>query len=193
MPSCSTITYKLVYLFNNGSGSMTFTGNTGGNANGLVLKPNQGAVVMTYGSGSWFTIMRGILSSGDTYVFTALTASSLNTGTMTPTSYVSGAQYKTATTCASAINNPSCGTATAGFVAIPVGQATNSIGMNLMTANTQVLLQFDSSLGTALGVTCNTTPQQISVTSRNVASGFGVSVPTAPTTNPLCFSYLAVN
>ena len=186
-------TYKGVFIFNNGSGNMTFTGNTGGNANTLVLKPNQGAFIMTYGAGSWFTMLRGILGSGDTYVFTAATIPTLTSTTINNSGVTTSGSYRTTSVCALSGTNPNCGSAAAGFVSILAGATTNTISTSAVTANSQILLQFDPTLGTALGVTCNTNSQAIYPTTKNAASGFIVTTSTAPTTNPLCFSYSVVN
>jgi hypothetical protein len=66
-----------------------------------------------------------------------------------------------------------------------------------VTANSQVLLTEDSSLGTKLGVTCNTqsllTLGVPKVTARTAGTSFTVSVEVAPTTYPLCLSYAIFN
>jgi hypothetical protein len=64
-----------------------------------------------------------------------------------------------------------------------------------VTANSQIFVQQDDTLGTKLSVTCNTgiLAGPPAVTARSAATSFTVSVTAGLTVNPVCFSYFIVN
>jgi len=95
--------------------------------------------------------------------------------------------------CSSTTAPAVCGIAAAGSVNIAVGATSVAVNTTAVTANSQIVPIFDSSLGTKLGVTCNTTFAQPYVSARVAGTSFTVTVPTAPTTNPACFSYSITN
>jgi hypothetical protein len=52
----------------------------------------------------------------------------------------------------------------------------------------------DSSLGTKLSVTCNTTiARNYAVTARTAATSFVITTDATPVTNPACLSFLLIN
>src|SRR5437899_1395348 len=100
---------------------------------------------------------------------------------------------QTTTNCSSSASPAVCGAAASGSVVVAAAATTVQVNTTAVSANSQIQLTFDSSLGTKLSVTCNTTPVQPTVSARTAASNFTITVPTAPTTNPACFSYTIVN
>jgi hypothetical protein len=101
--------------------------------------------------------------------------------------------FSTVTACANAAAPAVCAAAPSGFVVVAASATTVTVNTTAVTANSQIQLTFDSSLGTALSVTCNTTPVQPTVSARVAATSFTITVPSAPTTNPACFSYTIIN
>ena len=96
-------------------------------------------------------------------------------------------------TCASSASPAACGNAPAGSFVIPAGSSSNVVDVALLSASSQIIVTEDSSLGTLLSVTCNTTYQQPMVTARSAGVSFTVSVSSNFTTNPGCYSYWFVN
>lgn len=99
----------------------------------------------------------------------------------------------TVANCSSSASPAVCASAPAGSVAVAATDTTVVVNTTRVTANSQILLTFDSSLGTKLGVTCNTTiPSLFGVTARTAGTSFTLSA-TASAVNPACFSYVIVN
>lgn len=95
--------------------------------------------------------------------------------------------------CSSAASPAVCATASAGSVVVAASATTVVVNTTAVTANSQIFLTFDSSLGTKLGVTCNTTqPALFGVTARTAATSFTITA-SAPTTNSACFSFVIFN
>jgi hypothetical protein len=113
--------------------------------------------------------------------------------TVSGSTSVSGATYLTATNCADGAGAAACGSAAAGRVVVDAGATTVVVSTTAVTANSEIFVQYDSSLGTALSVTCNTTVALPSVTARTAATSFTLTVPVAPAVNPACYSYRIVN
>lgn len=97
----------------------------------------------------------------------------------------------TATNCAS--SGGTCSTASAGASSIAAAATTVTVATTRVTANSQIILTFDSSLGARLGITCNTTFQQPYVVTRTAATSFVVNVASGPVTNGLCFNWAIFN
>jgi len=118
-------------------------------------------------------------------------------GVTTLTSSFSAASYKTATNCADSAGAAACGSAAAGSFVIDATATSTVVSTTAVTANSQVFVQEDSSLGARLGVTCNT--QSILVlgapviTARSTGVSFTATIVLGPTTNPMCVSYYIVN
>jgi hypothetical protein len=92
--------------------------------------------------------------------------------------------------CTSSASPAVCTGSTAGFVAVPAAGTTLTVNTTAVTATSEITLTWDSSLGTALGVTCNTVavttiPQ---VTARTPGTSFQITVGTLAA-NPACISY----
>jgi hypothetical protein len=102
-----------------------------------------------------------------------------------------------ASNCASSASPAVCGSAAAGSVAIPTG-ATPTLVVNTtaVTANSQIILNEDESLGTRLGITCNTSLSTLVnpvVTARSAGTSFTITVNSTLAVNPACVSYVVVN
>lgn len=104
---------------------------------------------------------------------------------------INSSDFKGQTNCASAAGT--CVAAPVGAVSIAAAATTVTVASTIVTANSAIILTFDSSLGTKLGVTCNTTqPPSVQVSARTPATSFVITA-TASVTNPACFNYLIVN
>lgn len=109
------------------------------------------------------------------------------------TSWTTVTASVTAGNCSSSASPAVCGSSSAGSVAVPAGSTSVVVNTTAVTANSQILLQYDSSLGTKLSVTCNTIAAVPAVTARTAATSFTLTIPAAPVTNPACYSYFMVN
>lgn len=105
----------------------------------------------------------------------------------------SAASYLTATNCADSAGAAACGSAAAGSFVVDAAATTTVVSTTAVTANSEIFVQYDSSLGARLGVTCNVTVALPSVTARTAATSFTVTVPVGPITNPACYSFHIVN
>jgi hypothetical protein len=125
------------------------------------------------------------------------------TGTGTALQYINAGSSITTVwppgNCSSSASPAVCGTAATGSVAIPTGTVSVALTVNTtaVTANSQILLFPDDSLGTKLGVTCNSTLATLvgglAVTARTAGTSFTVTYNGTIATNPLCVSYQIVN
>jgi len=108
-----------------------------------------------------------------------------------------GPSYGTVANCSSGASPAVCAAAPAGSVAVPAGATpTLQINTTAVTANSQIFLTIDESLGTKLSVTCNTTLAtlvQPVVTLRTPATSFTIQINATLATNPACVSYFIVN
>jgi len=115
------------------------------------------------------------------------------TGTIKPGSYATG------TNCSSSASPAVCGSAAAGNAALPTNAVSSSIQINTsaVTANSQIFVMSDDTLGTKLGVTCNSTIATLvgglTISGRNAGVSFTVANNVAVVTNPLCISYHIIN
>lgn len=110
---------------------------------------------------------------------------------------LSATTIATATNCSSGASPAVCGSAAAGSAAVPTGASpTLQINTTAVTANSQIFLNEDESLGTKLGVTCNTSIATLTnpvVTARSAAASFTVQINATIAVNPACISWLIVN
>jgi hypothetical protein len=87
-----------------------------------------------------------------------------------------------------------CGGATTGKVSIAAAATTVTVSTTAVTANSEIFIQEDSTWGTALSVTCNTTiARTYAVTTRTAATSFVISSSVAPIANPACLSFRIIN
>lgn len=106
---------------------------------------------------------------------------------------VVGRTYNTLTNCSDGAGAAACSSAAAGSVVIDDGATTVVVSTTVVTANSQVIPVFDSSLGTKLGVTCNTTAVTPSISARTAATSFTITAADPAGANPACFSYVIIN
>jgi hypothetical protein len=105
----------------------------------------------------------------------------------------------TATNCSSSASPAVCGSAAAGSIAIPTGTVSSTLTVNTtaVTANSQIFFYPDDSLGTKLGVTCNSTLSTLvggsAITARTAGTSFQITFNGTIATNPVCGSYSIVN
>lgn len=99
------------------------------------------------------------------------------------------------TNCSSAASPAVCGSSQAGSFVIAAAGTSVVVNTTAVTANSQIFVQQDDSLGTKLGVTCNTgiLANPPAITARTAATSFTVSVTAGLAVNPVCFSYFIVN
>lgn len=110
--------------------------------------------------------------------------------------YIAGGQIKqlnSKSVCNSSASPAVCGSDANGSIVLAAGSSTVTVDTTAVTTNSQILLTFDSSLGSRLGVTCNSTYAAPFVSSRSAGTSFTISVNTAPSTNPACYSYSILN
>jgi len=104
-----------------------------------------------------------------------------------------GVLQTTTTNCASSVSPSVCAAAPTGSIAVAAGATTLSVNTTAVTANSLIILTFDASLGSKLGVTCNSTYTNAWVTSRTPGTSFQITVAAAPVTNRACFNYSIIN
>jgi len=112
---------------------------------------------------------------------------------MTSSATFSAPTYATATNCSDSAGAAACSAAAAGSIVIDATATTVVVSTTAVTANSQIFAIFDSSLGTRLSVTCNTTVADPWISARTAATSFTITVASAPVTNPACYSYFIVN
>lgn len=104
------------------------------------------------------------------------------------------AGYATTTNCSSAASPAVCGSAAAGSVSIAVSATSVVVDTTAVTANSQILVLWDSSLSSKLGITCNSAfASSPFVSARTPGTSFTLSIVSAPVTNPYCYSYSIIN
>jgi hypothetical protein len=137
------------------------------------------------------TIQGALVVSGGT----ATLATTSVTGTLGVTATTTTGTLATASPCYSKTDPAVCVAAASGSFVVAAGATTANASTTAVTANSQIILTVDSSLGSKLTVTCNTTIPTSTpvVTIRTPGNGFQVSTALGPITNPLCISYLIIN
>ena len=153
-----------------------------------------GKLTLTSGGGGTTAIAAntGAVSSYTLTLPTAVQAGLFATDGSGNVSFVTGLQ--TSTNCASSASPAVCAAASAGGVTIAAGSGTIVVDTTAVTANSEILVFEDSSLGTRLSVTCNTTTgRTYSVSARTAATSFTITASANPSVNPACLNYVVVN
>lgn len=115
------------------------------------------------------------------------------TNSITTASFKS-ALFATTTNCSDSAGDATCGAAPAGTVVIDAADTTTVVSTTAVTANSEITLQEDSSLGARLGITCNTTTgRTYTVTARTAGTSFTITASGAPAATPACLSYKIIN
>lgn len=217
----STYNYVLVAVTSGGGTSNSATGNTaalctnpltpgnpvtiqpGGNLTATFVQAARIDIYrvggpMAFGKIGTLTCLNNILIFGcNNFLDTGLAATTAlpsgnSTGDIKLAGPVTAPVINTLTTCIS--NGGTCAVAPAGFVSIAAAVTTVTVATTVVTANSQIFIQEDSSLGTALGVTCNTvTGRTYTITTRSPGTSFIITASAAPAANPACLSYSIIN
>ena len=101
-------------------------------------------------------------------------------------------KLSSSTNCASRTSPAVCGSASAGSVTIAEGSTSVIVNTTAVTANSQILITFDYSLGAKLE-SCNKTFNNPYVAARMALTSFTITAGSSPVANPACYSYLVVN
>lgn len=178
------------------NGLPVITGGTGTTTWPLVLIQPNGTTTTTWSTvGTMFGVNAASGFAGNLFDFQANGTSDLslsNGGTLNGTT-AKFKTYNTPNTCGSAASPAVCGGNAAGAVVIAATTTSVVVDTSVVTANSQILIQDDSSLSTKLSVTCNTTLAPPQVTARTAGTSFTISTAVAPTANPACYSYTIIN
>jgi len=130
---------------------------------------------------------------------TILASGNVGIGTPTPSSALSvngrasANLFGSETNCSSSAGPAVCAAAAAGSVIIPAAGTDVTVNTTAVTANSQIFAIFDQSLGTKLGVTCNSTTANPHIGARVAGTSFTIHANVSPVTNPACFSYFIIN
>ena len=133
-----------------------------------------------------------IRAEGTILANTGLKAGPVGTGSQGP---VSGTSYL-APNCADSAGAAACSSYPTGAFVIDAGSTSTVVSTTAITATSRIFVQEDTSLGTELGVTCNTNIATIAfgrVSSRTAATSFTFTVSGTIAVNPACFSYWIIN
>jgi hypothetical protein len=103
----------------------------------------------------------------------------------------------TTANCSSAAKIANCGPAASGSVVIAPGANSVTVGTYTVTANSEILITPDASLGAKLGITCNNEPAvafaPFGITARTPGRSFVLSTSANVSGSPACYSFLIVN
>lgn len=101
----------------------------------------------------------------------------------------------TTANCNSSASPAVCDGAPSGSIALSTGGTTLTVNTTAVTANSQIFVQEDQSLGARLGITCNTSgmARTYVVSARNPGTSFTIKSSNAPVINKACLSYWVVN
>jgi|GEM_PF-3192748 len=106
----------------------------------------------------------------------------------------SWAKAATTSNCNSTASPASCSAAPNGSVAMATGGTTLVVNTTAVTANSQIIVMEDSSLGTRLGITCNTTTgRDYTISARTAGTSFTIKSSASPSGNKACLSYMIIN
>lgn len=182
----STDTEVLFNATNQLTGSADFTWNYGSNILGIGLNSGIGQLQLTgtpFANGPWAPNFPNA-----TYPCGGANNSSVIVGSIglpaICSSSLAGGQALTFHPSTSGVNK------------ITVGQSSVVIANTLTTGSNVIVVTFDSTLSTALSVTCNTSSAQenlpLFISSRTSGTSFTVSQSANVATNPVCFSWYMV-
>ena len=134
--------------------------------------------------------MNSSLVSGQNSSAVQTIALNATTGTITGTKYLTGVQ------CASSASPAVCGAASTGYITIAASGSSVVVNTTAVTVQSNIFIQPDETLGSALGVTCNTTLSSLVspvVTAKTAGTSFTITTSATILTNPACYSYIIVN
>tara|TARA_R110000868_G_scaffold58624_2_gene180826 strand:- start:87 stop:1514 length:1428 start_codon:yes stop_codon:yes gene_type:complete len=181
-----------------GNGNVLIGGTTDGNYRLDVQKSGSSGTFRAYDQTATTGSTLAVIRAGVAQSTNDLLQWQANNGTtilarVTSGGKVSSTLFGSETNCSSSAGPAVCAAAAAGSVVVAAAATTVVVNSTAVTANSQIFVVYDSSLGTKLGVTCNATiPALYGVTARTAATSFTLTA-TAPVTNPACFSYFIIN
>jgi hypothetical protein len=117
-------------------------------------------------------------------------------GSFVASANMTAAAYFSGSNCASAASPAVCVGASAGAFTIAAGATSVTVNTTAVTINSEIEIQPDSSLGTRLGVTCNTSLATVIgpvITARTAGTSFTVSITGTLVANPACYTYSIIN
>ena len=175
-----------------------FAGGTGNTSVCMTGQFNNGAGPTLYGPTMYY-IPAGTLSDNEVLEFASTMNSVDPRCQVGQICNVSGhpvvvSSYGTLSNCSSVASPAKCDSAPAGSFVLGVGSTSATVNTTAVTANSQILIIEDSSLGAKLGVSCNTaTGRTYMITDRAPGLSFTVSSSLAPTDHPACLSFQLLN
>ena len=177
-----------VYTTSTGTVGLLGLGTTGSGGLGMDFGVigSQSTVYLIRNGNQYFKIQGSGASNALTFDFNASNSATFG-GT------VNAPLYGSATNCSSSAGPAVCGAAPAGSVIIPAAGTDVTVNTTAVTANSQIFAIFDQSLGTKLGVTCNSTTANPHIGARVAGTSFTIHANVSPVTNPACFSYFIIN
>ena len=95
--------------------------------------------------------------------------------------------------CTSGASPAVCGASVVGGVAVAAAATSLVVNTTAVTAKSRIVITMDSSLGTDLGITCNTTNIAAWVSARTAGTSFTITTASGPVTNPMCLNFILTN
>lgn len=112
-------------------------------------------------------------------------------------SKASGVQPVSGAGCVSSASPATCGAAITGIIAVPTGvNPTLVVNTTAVTSNSKIFMTIDESVGTNLGVPCNSTLTTLTnpvISARTAGVSFTVQIGSTLTVNPACVTYSILN
>jgi hypothetical protein len=178
--------------------------NTGTHTNSAILYGGANQGIASFGPdtgtrGSFGIYIAASNNGSGLTPFYIANSGNVGIGTTTPGSLLSvngrasANLFGSETNCSSSAGPAVCAAAAAGSVIIPAAGTDVTVNTTAVTANSQIFVIFDQSLGTKLGVTCNSTTANPHIGARVAGTSFTIHANVAPVTNPACFSYFIIN
>ena len=167
------------------AGVLTAQANISG---GLILNANAGGIKFETGANGSANQRMVITNSGNVGIGQPTPGSLLSVN-----GRASANLFGSETNCSSSAGPAVCAAAAAGSVVIPAAGTDVTVNTTAVTANSQIFAIFDQSLGTKLGVTCNSTTANPHIGARVAGTSFTIHANVSPVTNPACFSYFVIN
>ncbi len=161
-----------------------------------ISMPNNNFIVFRDAANTQFYQAIGLDSSDNLTLSGSNRPVVTGTGAFTAQGTVSSTHYLNVPNCSDSAGDAACGASTIGTVVVDASDTATVVNTTSVTANSEIFLQIDASLGTRLGVTCNTQAASAfnpRVTARTASTSFTITVDAGPTTNPLCLSFMIIN
>lgn len=166
---------------------------------GLITQYLDSTYIDAFGTGANTGEVLFRTNDGSVSTLSLKASGNVGIGTTTPGSLLSvngrasANLFGSETNCSSSAGPAVCAAAAAGSVIIPAAGTDVTVNTTAVTANSQIFAIFDQSLGTKLGVTCNSTTANPHIGARVAGTSFTIHANVAPVTNPACFSYFIIN